>query len=278
MTANFSCFVVMPFADSFAQVYKKGIEKACHDLNVKCERVDEQIYQGRILDHVYQQIIAADLIIADMTGNNPNVSHEVGCADVLGKDMILITQSTEDIPFDVATFHHVRYEPDLPGLAKLKKELARRIAFYKDPQNSSGLTGRWILAIFNPSATTSKRPYKIDGYMISQRGNSLVGRIERIVGEGASCREYTFSGYTDGQAIVYSFWSKRVDVNSWGCCSLDRAADGRYKGYYFPPQGKAVPGIAQCSEQITLLRAASALKALGSNICTNVRSAIKAWI
>ena len=50
------CFVLMPFAESFDDTYELGIKAACKDAGAYCERVDEQIFNERILDRVYNQM------------------------------------------------------------------------------------------------------------------------------------------------------------------------------------------------------------------------------
>ena len=74
------CFVLMPFSEDFNDVYEFGIKGACSDVDVYCERVDEQIFLGSMLDRIYNQISRADLLVADMTGRNANVFYEVGYA------------------------------------------------------------------------------------------------------------------------------------------------------------------------------------------------------
>lgn len=67
-------FVLMPFDDAFNDIYQLGIKEACKEVNIFCERVDEQIFdKGTILDRIYNQITKADIIIADLSGRNPNV-------------------------------------------------------------------------------------------------------------------------------------------------------------------------------------------------------------
>jgi nucleoside 2-deoxyribosyltransferase len=94
-------FVLMPFHEAFNDVYELGIKSACAECGVFCQRVDEQIFDGTILARVYNQISKADLIVADMTGRNPNVFYEVGYAHALSKQVILATQNADDIPFDL---------------------------------------------------------------------------------------------------------------------------------------------------------------------------------
>ena len=94
-----------------------------------CERVDEQIFDERILDRIYNQIAKADVVIADMTGRNPNVFYEVGYAHALGKLTILLTQISEDIPFDLKHFPHIVYGAKI---STLRDELEKRVTYFID--------------------------------------------------------------------------------------------------------------------------------------------------
>ncbi|HXH91939.1 MAG TPA: nucleoside 2-deoxyribosyltransferase [Thermoanaerobaculia bacterium] len=119
-------FVLMPFDAAFNDVYLLAIKQACLDAGAHAQRVDEQIYQETILQRVYDEIRSADLIVAEMTGRNPNVFYEVGYAHALGKKVILITSEVEDIPFDLTYYPHIVYRG---RMAVLREELARRITF-----------------------------------------------------------------------------------------------------------------------------------------------------
>ena len=103
-------FVLMPFSDDFKDIYESGIKPACKNCNVKVERVDEQIFDENILSRIYDQIAKADILIADMTGRNPNVFYEVGYAHAIQKRVILLTQNSNDIPFDLKHYPHIVYE------------------------------------------------------------------------------------------------------------------------------------------------------------------------
>ncbi|SEM84760.1 hypothetical protein [Nitrosomonas marina] len=109
-------FVLMPFNDEFEDVYKMGIKETASAMDIKAERVDEQIYQEGILERIYRQIEIADIIIADMTGQNANVFYEVGYAHAKDKLCILITKETEDIPFDLKHHRHIVYNGSITSL------------------------------------------------------------------------------------------------------------------------------------------------------------------
>jgi nucleoside 2-deoxyribosyltransferase len=123
------CFVLMPFTSDFDDIYKYGIMESCKDAGAYCERVDEQIFQETILDRIYNQIAKADIIIADMTGRNPNVFYEVGYAHALNKPTILLTQSSDDIPFDLKHFPHIIYDNKI---SVIRKELTKRLLWFSE--------------------------------------------------------------------------------------------------------------------------------------------------
>ena len=126
-------FVLMPFKDSFTDIYKFGIKQTCNDLNAYCERVDEQIYKERILDRIYNQISKADVLIADMTDQNANVFYEVGYAHGIGKHVILLTQKSEDIPFDFQHFPHIIYNGSID---LLREQLIKKLEWFLNEENA----------------------------------------------------------------------------------------------------------------------------------------------
>src|SRR5687768_1548095 len=88
-------FVLMPFEDAFEDVYRIGIKEAAHKIGIHAERLDDQLYSEGMLDRIYRQIEAADVIIADMSGRNANVFYEVGYAHAKDKLCLLITNNAD---------------------------------------------------------------------------------------------------------------------------------------------------------------------------------------
>lgn len=121
-------FVLMPMDAGFDDIYKLGIQAAATDLDVIAERVDEQFFSEPILERIFRQIDAADFVIADMTGRNPNVFYEVGYTHAKGKLCTLLTQNTDDIPFDLRHHRHVVYGN---SISKLKAQLKAEIEWLK---------------------------------------------------------------------------------------------------------------------------------------------------
>lgn len=103
------CFVIMPFRTKFDDVYK-GIKKAVKKMDYECVRADEIFDARSFMAIVSEMIERSEVIIADLTDRNPNVFYEVGYAHAFGKNTILITQNTDDVPADLRHRQYFRYE------------------------------------------------------------------------------------------------------------------------------------------------------------------------
>ena len=111
---------------------------ACKEAGAYCERVDEQIYAEGMMERVYNQIAKADIVVSDMTGQNPNVFYETGYAHALGKLTVLVIQNADEIPFDLKHVPHIVYEG---SIVKLKRDLKRKIKYFIDhPQKKQMAT------------------------------------------------------------------------------------------------------------------------------------------
>lgn len=108
-------FLAISYAPAFAAV-KGAVVAAALAANFRCEITGDLGNPGNVMDQVWQGIRGADVVVADITGSNPNVFYEIGLAHALGKEVILISQDP-DAPFDVRASRRVHYDAaDLDGL------------------------------------------------------------------------------------------------------------------------------------------------------------------
>lgn len=105
-------FVAMPFKKSMTDVFAYGIQNSVHAIDYLCERVDEEAFTGDILDRVKKRIETSSLVIADLTGDNPNVFLEVGYAWGKGRPTVLIVRDepNKQLRFDVQGQRLIKYE------------------------------------------------------------------------------------------------------------------------------------------------------------------------
>ena len=80
------------------------------------------------MERIYRQIDLADIIIADMSGQNSNVFYEVGYAHAKGKLCIHLTSNADYIPFDLKHRRHIVYRGSINTLKdKLIEELNKDV-------------------------------------------------------------------------------------------------------------------------------------------------------
>lgn len=118
--------VMMPFSAEFNGTYN-AIKRACLELSLDCVRADDIWDHSTFIQDVFDLIFCAKVVIVDFTGKNPNVLYETGMAHTLGKHVIPITQSIDDIPSDLRHHRALKYLPNTEGLEKLTEELKVRL-------------------------------------------------------------------------------------------------------------------------------------------------------
>ena len=99
---------------------------------MSCARVDDLWNNSTIIQDIFELIYCSSIVIVDFTGKNPNVFYEAGIAHTLGKNVIPITQSLNDIPFDLRHHRVLDYLNNNEGLQKLKINLLKRIKILKN--------------------------------------------------------------------------------------------------------------------------------------------------
>jgi hypothetical protein len=89
-----------------------------------CERVDMLSFTGDILDRIKSRIETSTLVVADLTGANPNVYLEVGYAWGKNRPTLLLAKKSDDLKFDVRGQRCIIYENIVELATKLEKDLA----------------------------------------------------------------------------------------------------------------------------------------------------------
>jgi hypothetical protein len=121
-------FVMMPFSEDYQHIFDDEIMAVANTLSLTAARGDFFVAAGQeIMHEVWSAIATSTILIADCTGRNPNVFYEIGIAHAIGKRVILIAQSTEDIPFDTRHLRHIIYKNTRRGLDDFRAELQKTV-------------------------------------------------------------------------------------------------------------------------------------------------------
>lgn len=130
--------VIMPFDDEIANdAYKLIAKPVCKEFDLDVQRADEIFTSNPILDDIIASIDESTVVIADISGKNPNVFYELGMSHTLKRTQtILIThEEYNGTPFDIAHFRIIKYENIISGKAiyenQLKKTLRHLLRDYK---------------------------------------------------------------------------------------------------------------------------------------------------
>lgn len=110
-------FVAMPFGEDMEDVYLFGIQGPAHAAGYLCERVDMSVFTGDILARIKSRIETASLVIADVTGANPNVYLEVGYAWGKDRPTLILVKIGEELKYDISSQRCIRYK-SINDLAK----------------------------------------------------------------------------------------------------------------------------------------------------------------
>jgi len=141
-------FVAMPFGKKlgldgkpidFNRVYDQYIKPALEAAGLEVFRADEEQVAGDIKTDMFQELLIADLVVADLTLDNPNVWYELGVRHALRSRGIVLVQGPRSTqPFDIYTDRKLNYalKDGLPDPAALEKDKAALTAMVKATMES----------------------------------------------------------------------------------------------------------------------------------------------
>lgn len=119
-----TCFVLTPFREPFNGYYATIIEPAITSAKLEPKRGDSIFRPSPIMADVWQMIREAKVLIGVLTGKNPNVFYELGLAHAIGKPVILVSETLDDVPFDLQALRILLYNKDDPNWGlKLRKSI-----------------------------------------------------------------------------------------------------------------------------------------------------------
>jgi hypothetical protein len=120
--------MLSPFAEPFDTIYNDHIKKIIESIPGRFILRADDIYDNKsIIEDIWKNINEAGIIIAELTEKNPNVFYEVGIAHTVGKEVILLAQNIDDIPFDLKHLRCILYDYTPRGCQTLESNLKNTI-------------------------------------------------------------------------------------------------------------------------------------------------------
>lgn len=234
-------FTLMPFLDDFDDVYlvvRDSVGLSAEQLRtpIRCLRADEIGKPGKITDQILAEIRECDAVVADLTGNNPNVMYELGWAHALEKPVIILNQDIHQTAFDVKDFRQIIYDRQ-----KLVKDCRPRLVSAlcdvfaaldgDDSSEARDSSDDASSIVNNPSPSSSPTPLRLSNDLLVKL-QSLHVRLESAGMRGDSAARddlaHEFLGLLD-RMIVGSAYSNRLMNNVAGVvgnCAVELEKQG----------------------------------------------------
>lgn len=138
------CFFVTPIGSDTSTerkvsdfVLKTYLNPVLEPLGYEVLRADILNTVDRIDQSVIEQLNNSELVIADLSGNNPNVMFELGYRIAIDKPTILITQDLSELPFDIQNLRTLQYETTAPDIDGFKSKLESFVKVFDNIEISS---------------------------------------------------------------------------------------------------------------------------------------------
>lgn len=137
-----TCFVVAPIGSDGSDIRRRSDQILRHIIQPELERrsysvvrADMLAQPGIITGQIFEQLVHADLVIADLTGHNANVLYELAIRHALKKACIHIIAARETLPFDVAQNRAIFFNhQDLDSAAYCREQIGQQVdALEVDP-------------------------------------------------------------------------------------------------------------------------------------------------
>lgn len=131
-----TCFVIAPIGNEHApdgspellayeenlEIYEKVILPACAKHGIVPVRADGIADTGEITEQICRHVLQDDIVIADLTGGNANVTYELGIRHLTGKPIIHLGEHGQ-LPFDLSLIRTIMFKRSRSGLVKARRDL-----------------------------------------------------------------------------------------------------------------------------------------------------------
>jgi hypothetical protein len=132
-------FLIQPMRRDFEPV-RAAIRAAADSAGCELARADSAAGPGAITEAIFSSLLSADLVIADITGANPNVMYELGFAHAGRLPVILISRELPELPFDIASLRVLVYGNDFDELDDFRRQMTQILqTALEDPEGFSRL-------------------------------------------------------------------------------------------------------------------------------------------
>lgn len=152
-----TCFVIMPFGEWTDEYYRDIYQPAIKDAKLEAHRADDVFRPGTIIKDIWTYTKEAEVILADLSGKNSNVLYELGLAHAIAKPAVIVSDSLEDVPFDLRSLRVLRYNKNQPKWSEaLRQDITRSLKELQESPLKSVLPAFLEAAPADPQNTVTE--------------------------------------------------------------------------------------------------------------------------
>jgi hypothetical protein len=184
------CFVVMGFGikTDYATGRKLDLDKSYRLLikpvvegkNLECIRADEIRHSGTIDVPMYQELLMADVVVADLSTANPNALYELGIRHALRpQTTIVISENKLSYPFDlnhvlITSYTHLGDAIDFDEVMRFREVLGKTLEAVLQEQKTDSPVYTFLHQLVPPSLGTQT------AQAVQQAGEALAQASQAI--------------------------------------------------------------------------------------------------
>jgi hypothetical protein len=135
-----TCFVVSPIGEEGSPIRKRADQTFRHLVAPVVEargyeavRSDHMTRPGLITSQVLQEVAEAALVVADLTGHNPNVFYELAIRHATRQPIVQLISSEDELPFDIAAMRTIFFDiHDLDSVEQARKDLDGHVSGFEE--------------------------------------------------------------------------------------------------------------------------------------------------
>lgn len=116
-------FIIMSFQSEYRDAFFVAIEPTLKEMGFDPIRIDQIQHNNTVTSEILKEIETSAFVVADLTGERPNVYYEVGWAHRAGKEVVLLARKDTAVHFDVAAINRIEYK----DYTELRDALKKRV-------------------------------------------------------------------------------------------------------------------------------------------------------
>jgi tetratricopeptide (TPR) repeat protein len=144
------------------KTYRNIIKPAALAADLECVRADEIVHAGNINVPMYERLLNADVVVADVSTYNCNAFYELGVRHALRPyTTIIISEDGMTFPFDVGQiairkYHHLGEGIDYDEVERMKQELSEAMKIISQKEADDSPVYTFIKDLQPPTLTVAE--------------------------------------------------------------------------------------------------------------------------